>query len=148
MPRQFRLPAEYYEAPDPGVRPIFPRWVPYGCGTLAVVFLIAIFAAGTLVSSGGLGGILAGLFGRMHDEMTRQYTADVTPQQKAAFDHQFQAFDANLRNGTAPFPKVQSVVQALQQASADGKITPAEADQIVKALDDVNREAAKRKPQH
>jgi len=146
VPRQFLLPAEYYEAPDSGVRPLFPVWVPYGCGAAAIVFLIAIFAGGSLLSSGGLGNLLATLFGRMHDEMTRQYTPDVTPQQKAAFDSEFQAFETNLRNGTAPLSKVQQVVQSVQDASGDGKITPSEADQIVKTLDDVNRDAAKRKP--
>ena len=142
MPRQFQLPAEYYDAPLTDVRPIFPKWVPYGCGSVSIVFLMAIFAGGTLFSSGQAGNLMATLFARMHDEMARQYTPDVKPQQKAAFDSEFQAFEANLRNGTAPFDRVETLVQAVQEASGDGKITPAEVDKVVKTLDDINRAAA------
>ena len=88
---------------------------------------------------------MAKLFDKMHEEMTRQYTPDVTPQQKSAFDSEMREFESNLQKGKAPITKVRQVVQALQDASGDGKVTPSEVDQIVKALDDVNREAAKPK---
>lgn len=142
MPRQFVLPAEYYNAPDLGVRPLFPKWVPWGCGGVSILFLLLFFAGGMLMTSGGAGSLFSWLFGTMHDEMTHQYTRDVTPQQKAAFDSEFRTFDTNLDKGTVPFTKVQDILQLVQQAASDGKVTPSEVDQIVKKLDDTNRQAA------
>ena len=149
MPRQFVLPAEYYDAPESGARPLFPKWVPYGCGAISILFLIVLVGGGTLVSSGGAGSLFSKLFGKMHDEMAGQFTKDVTPQQKAAFDSEFRTFNANLDKGTMPITKVDEVAQKLRDTAGDGKVTSSEVDQIVKMLDDANREAAaKGKPRH
>ena len=36
-PLPFHRPADYYAAPLSEVRPIFPRWVPFGCGSASLV---------------------------------------------------------------------------------------------------------------
>ena len=50
QPKAFRMPCEYYSAPLAEVRPIFPKWVPIGCGTASAIVLLLLFAGGAAIS--------------------------------------------------------------------------------------------------
>src|SRR2546422_5498937 len=82
----FRRPADYYSSPVGEARPLFPRWVPYGCGTASIILLLLVFALGAAFSSGALGGLLELMFASMQGEIDKMFTPDVNAEQKAAFD--------------------------------------------------------------
>ena len=82
----FRRPADYYAAAVGDARPLFPRWVPFGCGTASIVVLLLVFALGAAVSTGALGELLDLMFGTMQGEIDKMFTPDVNAAQKAAFD--------------------------------------------------------------
>ena len=84
----FRRPADYYATPVGDAKPLFPRWVPYGCGIASIVLIVIVFAGGYFAVHGGMGQLLAFMFGSMHDEVARMFTKDVSPAQKAAFEQE------------------------------------------------------------
>jgi hypothetical protein len=137
-PLPFRRPADYYAAPLSDVRPLFPRWVPLGCGAASLVMMIALFAAGAWAGGGKGGSIFATLFGTMQNEVHDMYTKDVTPAQKAAFDAEMNALKTNLGNGKVSIDRLQPLLHEMRDASMDSKITPAEVAQLTKAAHDVN----------
>ena len=80
--RRFEWPADYYSGP---VRaPILPKWAPFGCGGLAVVVLIIVFAGGAFLSSGGFVDLMDFVIGMTASEMKGQYAADVPAAQRKA----------------------------------------------------------------
>src|SRR5437867_6165538 len=81
----FRRPADYYSSPVGDARPLFPRWVPYGCGGAAILVLIAVFGLGLLAARGGIGPLFELMFATMEGEIDKMFTRDVTPNEKAVF---------------------------------------------------------------
>jgi hypothetical protein len=91
-PLPFRRPADYYAAPGPDLRPIFPRWVPMGCGWAGLVFVVLLFAVGAFAPRSGA--ILDWAFGKIQSDMTPHFTKDVTPVQKAEFNAEMKTLRA------------------------------------------------------
>src|SRR5512145_1965003 len=83
--RTFRLPAEYYCAPLSDVRPVFPKWAPYGCGIAAAIFLVFLFVGGSILSGPKFGEVLDFVLGMSIGEMRGMYAADVTTDAKDHF---------------------------------------------------------------
>lgn len=129
--RHIVLPAEYYESPQ--TTRIFPRWLPIGCGTASVVFLLIFFAAGALISGGGGGRLLDTMFGKLQKEIDGQFTKDVTPAQRKAFDAEMDGVRARLRASKMKLEKLQPLVRTIQDASEDGHVTPDEANKLTAA---------------
>jgi hypothetical protein len=134
----FRLPAEYYAAPE---RPpaIFPRAVPLGCGTASLVFLIVFFAGGAVVSRGGGGVFMDWLFGKMQSEIDGQFTKDVPAAQRAEFDARFHQLRARIKNQHADFKRLQPLLRKISETTGDNKVTPDEAKSLTDALRDANK---------
>src|SRR5436305_1140681 len=91
-----RLPADYYADPLSEVRPIFPRWVPLGCGAAAAVFLVLGFAAGAVIMHTGLGKIMAFFVGVSTGELAPLMRKDVTPAQRQALNQELSQLTKNL----------------------------------------------------
>jgi len=125
------LPAEYYESPQ--TTRLFPRWLPIGCGTMAIVFLVILFAAGALVSSGGGGSLFDTLFGKLQQEIDGEFTKDVTPVQRKAFDAEMSGVRTRIRSSKMKLENLQPLVRAFRDASEDGKVTPDEANKLTAA---------------
>lgn len=136
-PPPFRLPAEYYAAPE-RVR-AFPRAVPFGCGAAAALFLVVLFAAGALVSGDRGGRLMASLFGIMQSEIDGQFTKDVPAAQRAEFDAQFHQLRKRLETGRAKLATLQPFLEKMRDASMDEQITPEETRRLIDALHEVNR---------
>ena len=136
--RSFRLPADYYSAPLSEVRPVFPRWVPYGCGAASAVFLVLLFASSALLSGARLGGAIDVVLGMSLGEVRGMFSADVTAAQKAAFEREVTAMRVAIRGNRVEISGVQPFLQAMQKAISDKKVTPAE----VQALTSAAHEAA------
>jgi hypothetical protein len=126
----FRLPADYYSAPLSEVRPIFPRWVPYGCGSASAAFLVLLFASSALLSGARVGGMMDMVVGMSLGEVRGMFTPEVTAEQKAAFDREVEAMRGGLRSNKVPLAKVQPFLQAMQKAISDRKVTPQEVDSL------------------
>ncbi|HEY6137707.1 MAG TPA: hypothetical protein VI670_08085 [Thermoanaerobaculia bacterium] len=133
----FRLPADYYASPERNR--LFPRAVPFGCGSAAAVFLVVLFAAGALVSGDRGGRLMSGLFATMQREIDGQFAKDVPQAQKAEFDAQFNELRHRLETGRAKMTTLQPFLETMRDASMDEKITPEETKRLIDALHEVNR---------
>jgi len=134
----FRRPADHYSSPVEA-RPLFARWVPYGCGTAALVVLIAIFAAGFAASSGGMGRLFDFMFGSIQGEVEKIFTKDVTAAEKTAFEDEMKRLRESLSNGRIRMDRVQPLLRSIREVSEDEKVTPQETERLIHELRDVNR---------
>ena len=129
----FRLPAEYYCAPLAEVRPIFARWVPFGCGTVSAVILVLLFAAGAVFSGPRFGDLLDLFVGTSVGELRGMYTKDVTPPEKQQFDAEIERMRAGLRTGKIPVKNLQPFIKEMQNAIADKHVDGGELQRLTKA---------------
>lgn len=136
-PLPFRRPADYYATPGTDLRPIFPRWIPMGCGWAAVVVVVLLFVAGAFAPRSGA--VLDWAFGQIQSDVTPHFTKDVTPAQKAEFNAEMKTLRAAAVAGKLKVDKTQSFLKLATEVDGDEKIDPAEADKLIAALRDVNR---------
>jgi hypothetical protein len=140
---KLRLPCDYYSAPASEVRPVFPRWVPLGCGSVSAFILVVLFIAGAFFNGGGSGSLFDFALGAIQGELSGQYAPDVTPAEKAAVDSELSALRANVRRDAIPGDRVFPLLTTLRDVVEDQKVTHDEAQQLIKQLHDIN--AAKKK---
>jgi hypothetical protein len=140
-PLPFVRPADYYSTPGSKLRPLFPRWVPMGCGWVSLVFVILMFAAGTLAPRSG--SLLDMLFGKIQEDLAQHFTRDVTAAQKASFAAEMGIMRAAARNGKLKLDRTQTFLHLATDLDADEKINHAEADKLIAAVRDVNRNVKK-----
>lgn len=133
----FRRPADYYATPGSHLRPLFPRWVPLGCGWASLVFVVVLFVAGTLAPRSG--SILDMLFGKIQDDLAQHFARDVTPAQRAAFAAEMKTMRAAARDGKLKLDKTQTFLRLATDLDSDEKVDHAEADKLIAAVRNVNR---------
>ncbi|MBV8544960.1 MAG: hypothetical protein JO088_09455 [Acidobacteria bacterium] len=133
----FRRPADYYSTPGSSLRPLFPKWVPIGCGWAAFVFVVLLFAAGAFVPKSGAA--LAWLFGKIETDMTPHFAKNVTPAQKAEFAAEMKTLRASAKAGKLKLDKTQEFLKLATEVDSDEKIDQAEADKLIAVVRDVNR---------
>ena len=119
-------------------RPLFPRWVPYGCGTAAIVLLILVFLGGVFASRGGMGDLLDLMFGSMQTEIDKMFTKEVPPAQRAAFDQEMKTMRDSVRHNRIAIERLQPLLRSLREITADNRITPAEAQQLTQEIHAIN----------
>ena len=147
-PRAFRFPCAYYSAPLSEVRPIFPKWVPAGCGIASAVIIVLLFAGGALVSGPALSQFMDFVLGLSLGEMRGMYTPEVTAQQKQHFDDEVKHLREGLRNNKVSVPNLQPFLKTMQTAIADGKVTPEEVDRLARAAADAASKPPEAKKHH
>jgi hypothetical protein len=140
-PLPFRRPADYYAAPEKDLRPLFPRWVPIGCGWASAALVILLFAAGALAPKSG--SMLDWLFGKINDDMMAHLQRDVTPVQKAELIAEMKTLRASANAGKLKLEKTQSFLKLVTEVDGDEKIDHADADKLIAAMRDVNRSVTK-----
>jgi hypothetical protein len=133
----FRRPADYYSTPDSTLRPLFPKWVPIGCGWAALVFVVLLFVGGALAPKSGVA--LEWLFGKIQTDMTPHFAKNVTPAQKAEFAAEMKTLRASAKAGKLKLDKTQTFLKLATDVDSDEKIDPAETDKLIAAVRDVNR---------
>jgi len=136
----FRRPADYYSAPR-DARPLFPRWVPFGCGTAAIVVLVLVFAAGITASRGGMGELFDLMFSSIEGEAEKIFTKDVTPSEKAEFEEEMKTMREGVRTNRIRIDRLQPLLRSIREVSEDEHITPAETERLIKELREVNKTA-------
>ncbi len=113
---------------------MFPRAVPFGCGSAAIVFVVALFAFGAMADR-----FMPWLFGIMQSEIDGQFTSDVPAAQRAEFDAQFNELRARLKSGRANLQRLQPFLEKMRDASMDDKITPEETKAMIEAMRQANQ---------
>jgi len=134
----FRRPADYYSTPTGDAKPLFPRWVPYGCGTAAIVLLLVVFVGGVFAARGGMGQLFDFMFGSMQGEIDKMFTKEVTPAQKADFDNEMKTMRDAVRQNRLPIDRLQPLLRTMRDVTSDEHVTPAEADQLTKQMHEIN----------
>ncbi len=132
-PRTFRLPADYYTAPLSEVRPLFPKWVPLGCGTASAVILVLLFAGGAVVTGPRLAQLMDYIVGTSLGELKGMYAKDVTAQQKAQFDAEVNRLREGLRNDKVSVQNLQPFLKMMQSAISDKKVTADELEHLTRS---------------
>jgi hypothetical protein len=135
-------PADYYSSPTPS--PVLPQWVPFGCGGLALLVLIIVFAGGAFLASGGFIEVMDFAIGMTVSEMKGQYAADVTPAQKKTLDDETTLLRKNLRDQTITIVAMQPFFERLRDVSSDKKVTAQEAQSLVEIARKVNGAAGRK----
>lgn len=134
----FRLPADYYSAPVSEVRPVFDKWVPFGCGTAAILFVLVLFAGGVFAGRGGMEMLFDTVFSMMQKELTEAFAADVNPQERTAFDAEYTKFRTNVRDNHIELTKVQTFLKSVTEAEEDKKLTGDEVRRLTTELHALN----------
>ncbi len=134
----FPRPADYYSSPVGDARPLFPRWVPYGCGTASIILLLLVFALGAAFSSGALGELLELMFASMQGEIDRMFTPDVNAAQKAAFDAEMKKMRESIRTNRLTLDRMQPLLRTMREVASDERVTPAEAEQLTREIHEIN----------
>ena len=144
--RAFRFPAEYYCAPLADVRPIFPKWVPIGCGSASAVILVLLFAAGALFSGSRFGEVMDFVIGTSVGEVRGMYARDVTPAEKQRFDAEVERMREGIRSGKVPVANLQPFIKQMQSAILDKTVTAEEVERLTKAAHDAQRPSPRHTP--
>jgi hypothetical protein len=136
-PLPFQRPADYYSESESRLRPLFPRWVPIGCGWLSLVFVVLLFAAGAFAPRSGA--ILDWVFGKLEDDLFHSFSNDVTAVQKRDFFTEMQTMRTAARNGKLKLESTQKFLKVATEVDGDDKVDHAEADKLIVAVREVNR---------
>jgi hypothetical protein len=139
----FRRPADYYSSPAGEVRPLFPKWVPFGCGTAAIVALLVVFGLGIAVSRGGMGELFNFMFASMQGEIDKMFTKDVKPADKIAFEAEMKAMRESVRQNRISVDRLQPLLRTLRDVVSDERVTPAETQQMTQEIRELHRTAKK-----
>jgi hypothetical protein len=135
----YRLPADYYAAPPGELRPIFPRWVPIGCGSAAAAFLVAGFIGGAVVMHKGLGTIMAFALDMSVGEMKPMIGKDVPADRREALTAELSQLSKNVEADKTSLVRLEPVLTALKEAIEDKKVTPVETERLIKLAHEANQ---------
>lgn len=139
-PAPFVLPADYYASPVTA-RPMFPSWVPTGCGIASAVLLVLAFLGGAIVMQVGVGKIMAYVIDSSHGELKAMYGADVPPAKRAQLDSALDGISHDLAADKLAYAKLEPMLTTMRDAMDDKKITNAEADQLLAKVQEVRKPA-------
>lgn len=142
----FRFPADYYSSPVADVRPLFPKWVPFGCGTASAVFLVLLFIGGAFFTGSRLGEVIDLMLGTTLGELRTMYAPDVTAAQKATFEAEVAKMREGIRAQKVPVQDVQPFLKAMQGVVRDRKVTGQELSDLTKAAHLAATAPSKSKP--
>ena len=108
-----------------------------GCGWISLVFVVLLFAAGAFAPRSGV--ILDWVFGKLQEDLTHSFSADVTIAQKQTFAAEMQTMRSAARNGKLKLDSTQKFLKLATEVDGDDKIDHVEADKLIGAVREVNR---------
>jgi len=139
----FRRPADYYSSPVGEARPLFPKWVPYGCGTAGIVVLLIVFGAGIAVSRGLLGPFFELMFATTQGEIDKNFTRDVKPADRQTFDAEMKTMRALVRENRVSIDRLQPLLRIIREDISDERVTPKETQELIEEIRAINRQPRK-----
>jgi hypothetical protein len=138
------MPAEYYSSPVSDVKPIVPKWVPFGCGGAAIFFLICLAAFGFWLASGGMSMFLDMSLGQIATQLREQMQKDVTAAKKSEFEKELESLRENVRTERLPIDRLQPVLREMQTVVDDSKVTADELDRLTTVVRNSNKPLLKK----
>jgi hypothetical protein len=129
-------PCEYYASPSP--ERVLPEWATYGCGALAVVALVVVFAGGAYMAGGGFLDLMDLTLGMTMGELRGMYASDVTPALKSSLETEMTTMRKLLREQKIGVPAIQPVLETIRKTSGDKKLSRAEVERIIAAVKKAN----------
>lgn len=142
----FRKPADYYTSPIDESARVFPRWVPFGCGSASIVLLIVLALVAVGVSKGAFGQLFEYVFAQMQGELDKMMTPDVTPPQKAGLDREMKTMRDAIRTNKLKIDRLQPLMRDIRDISADERVTSAEVQRLTRELQALNQPPAPPRP--
>jgi hypothetical protein len=138
---RLRLPADYYASPVADVSPLFPRWVPLGCGSLAIVILVLLFAGGALILGGGGGGgrIVDFFFESIGGDLRQMMSKDVAKPDRDALELEMKKLHDNISSGRVSLTALQPLLKSITSAIEDKRVSTPEVRQLTTVMRDLNR---------
>lgn len=133
-------PADYYASQPEGASR-FPKWVPLSCGIASIAFLAFLFLAGSLLLGGGLTKLVALAFGEIQAESAKLYAPDVPSASRDALNAGLLSVRDRLADGKIALGDVLPLLQQLQSAIGDGRLTADEVSRLTKAVESMDRPA-------
>ncbi len=133
-----QLPADYYSSPRTEAERVVPRWVTMGCGAVALVVLLALFAGGAFVGSGHAGQLVDLWFETLQGELLAQTERDVPAEQKNAFTAEFSTLRQKVRGQKVKADELLPLMQAMMQAQTDHRVTREELTDLTRRLHTIN----------
>lgn len=137
-----RRPADYYSSASPD--PAFPTWLSLGCGGLALLALVVIFAGGAWLSSGGFGQFMDMTLGISLGELRGMYDKSIPAKDKEELDAEVKLMREHLRAERIAPASLDPFLRAMRGAMADNKITLVETDHLTATAAKINAAAKKR----
>jgi hypothetical protein len=138
----FRRPADYYSSVDTQ-KPIFARWVPFGCGTASIVVIVAMLIMAAGISSGAFGELFEYVFASMEGEIVKMMAPDVKPEQKKAFQAEMKTMRESIRRGKLSMDRLQPLMKSIREASVDEKVTGPEVERLTREVHTINSQPRK-----
>jgi hypothetical protein len=126
-------PADYYAAPRSASK--LPRWVPLGCGVVAILAIIFMVGVGAFLRSGGLAKIIAISFGQIASEAGRMFESDVDAASREAFRDSLLTVRDAIAEGKMELAGALPVLQEMQKATSDGRLSPAEVEDLTEMFE-------------
>ena len=140
--RRFVWPSAYYSSAAP--KAVLPPWAAYGCGGVAVLALVLVFAGGAYLSTGGFVDFMDLAVGMSVGEMKGLYAADVTADRKKSLDREIELMRKNLRDETISVQSLQPFLEMLRKTTGDNKVTATEAAKLEETAKKANATAKQR----
>ena len=140
-----RRPADYYSTAGTP-KPIFPRWVPLGCGITSIVVIVLMVFMAALISTGAFSGLSEMLFAQMEAEVVKMMAADVKPAQKQAYQAEMKTMRESLRSGKLSMDKLQPLMKSLRDVTIDEKVTGPEVERLTREVRAINTLPGTRPP--
>jgi hypothetical protein len=134
----FNRPADYYSQsappPDQQQRRGCPKWIPITCGLLGCLGLILIFVGGGMLARGGFPRLTLWMTERLEGEVRGLMQPDVTQEQRAEFDRQFDILKQRIRNREATLVELQGPLNVINEAIRDREVDSADMERINESL--------------
>ncbi len=100
-----------------------------------------MFLLGIAASHGGMGQVFDLMFAAMQGEIDKMFTREVKPAEKAAFDAEMKRMRDSVRANRLSLDRLQPLLRSLREVTEDERVTPAEAERLIREIGEVNRTA-------
>jgi hypothetical protein len=134
----FRRPADYYSSPADTLRPIFPKWMPFGCGIASLVVIAAMVLMAAGISSGAFNDLFGFVLTSMESEVVKMMATDVKPQQKVAFKAEMKTLRDSISSGKTTMDKLQPLMKSIRDVSIDERVTGPEIERLTREVHALN----------
>lgn len=137
----YQMPADYYSQPPQqraAGNPGCPRWIPIGCGLGGCLIIVLLFVGALMLTRGAGSGFSLWFVNRVEIELRGMMTAEVTQQQRAAYDREFALLRDGIKSERVKFLQLGEWLESTRTIMNDQKVTPQEVDSLLETTRKIN----------